>query len=410
MPDFKQIARGPAGRRAALGLSAALALAGYLYATGTGLAGTFDSYHYLYAAHTLRQKGQLLMPGGGPFQAWPPLFPLVLAALGGPGPVRWLNGLALLGTLAAWSAVGYRLLPGRRALALPLLLALGAPALVVSKFVWSEPLFNLLWAGYFLVLLTWLRRGGRWWGLLATALGGLLPVQRLAGLFLLAGVGAGLLGPGAAGVGRPGRRARLAHLAGTLSGFVLWKLIARPDLVLGSSSTLRNPLPVLADYGFVLGRWLVPLPAASLPALLAAGWVGLLAGLLVLLWPRPAGLGALVAWPRPYVLLGGRLLFGSLLCTLLALAYSAMRGRSGVDVYEAERYLTPLYPPVMLLVLMRWPSAGTWARRLGPALLVGLVLYQGLRLAHNADQLRRLPPIEGLLQLFPFDSMTTRVF
>ncbi|MEJ7660876.1 MAG: hypothetical protein WKG07_15275 [Hymenobacter sp.] len=82
---------------------------------------------------------------------------------GGPGPLRWLNGLALLGALAAWSSVGFRLLPGRRALALPLLLGLGAPALVVSKFVWSEPLFNLLWAGYFLALLSWLRRASWGW-------------------------------------------------------------------------------------------------------------------------------------------------------------------------------------------------------------------------------------------------------
>ena len=395
MADFKQLATSRAGRRVALGLAAGLALAGYLYATGTGLAGTSDSYHYLYAARALRQQGQLLLPGSRPFGIWPPLFPLVLAALGGAGPVRWLNGLALLGALAAWSAVGYRLLPGRRALALPLLLGLGAPALVVSKFVWSEPLFNLLWAGYFLALLSWLRRGGWGRGLLATALGCLLPLQRLAGLFLLAGVGAGLAGPGAAGAGRPGRLARLGHLAGTVSGLIIWQLLTRPAFSLGSSRPLRNPLPIMADYGFVLGRWLVPLPAASLPALPAAGWVGLLGMLLVLLWPRPHG--ELVAAPGPRGLLGGRMLFGSLLLSLLPLVYSAMRGRIGADVYEAERYLTPLYPPVILLVLLRWPAAGRWAPRLGPALLVAWVLYQGLRLAHNASQLRQLPAMEEQL-------------
>jgi len=401
--DFKRIANGRVGQLVLLALAAVLALAGYLYATGTGLAGTSDSYHYLYAAHTLRQKGQLLMPDGSPFRAWPPLFPLVLAGLGGPGPVRWLNGLALLGALAAWSAVGYWLLPGRRARVLPLLLALGAPALVVSKFVWSEPLFNLLWAGYFLSLLSWLRRGGWGRGLLATALGCLLPLQRLAGLFLLAGVGAGLAWPGAAGVGRPGRRARLGHLAGTVSGLVIWQLIDRPDFSLGDSPLLGNPLPILADYGFVLGRWLVPLPAASLPALPAIGWVGLLGMLLVLLWPRPLGQSGLAATPSPYGLLSGRMLFGSLLLSLLFLVYSAVRGRIGADVYEAERYLTPLYPPVVLLVLLRWPAAGGWATRLGPALLVAWVLYQGLRLAHNADQLRQLPSVEGLLKMFPFN-------
>ena len=401
--DLKRVADGRTGRLAVLALAGALALAGYLYATGTGLAGTSDSYHYLYAARTLRQKGHLLMPSGRPFQVWPPLFPLVLAALGSPGPVRWLNGLALLGALAAWSAVGFRLLPGRRALALPLLLALGAPALAVSKFVWSEPLFNLLWAGYFLVLLGWLRRGGWGWGLLATGLGCLLPLQRLVGLFLLVGVGVGLMWPGAAGVGRLSRRARLGHLVGAVSGLLIWQLISRSGFSLGNPTRLNNPLPILADYGFVLWRWLVPLPAASLPALPAVGWAGLLVLVLVGLWPRPVSPSECRALPGRDVLLSSRMLFGSLLLSLLCLTFSGMRGRSGTDVFEAERYLTPLYPPVLLLVLLRWSAVGRWAARLGPALLVAWVLYQGLRLGHNAYHLRGLPAIEGLLNPFSFD-------
>ncbi|TDN37629.1 hypothetical protein A8B98_03660 [Hymenobacter sp. UV11] len=379
-----------------------MALGSYLYTTSMGLAGTSDSYHYLYAAHTLRQTGHLLMPDGSPYQAWPPLFPVVLALLGGAGLVHWLNGLALLGAVAAWSAVGYQLLPGRRALALSLLLALGSPALVVSKFIWSEPLFNLLWACYFLALLSWMRRGGRVLGLLATGLGFLLPLQRIAGVFLLAGIGVGLAWPGAAKVGRPGGWARLGHLVGTGSGLLLWQVSSWPKLSLSNSIQLGDDphaiLPILADYGFVLWRWLVPLPAASLLALPAAVWVCLLVGVAAL-WPW----AAIVRTPTRTVpaglpLLCQRMLFMGLVLSLVLLTGSAARGRIGADVHEAERYLTPLYPTVLLLVLLNWPATKSKLIRLGPVLVVAWVLYQGVRAGHNAYRLHRLPPM-GLLHL-----------
>jgi hypothetical protein len=90
-----------------------LVLSLYLYITGTGIAGTFDSRHYLFAARSLRQTGQLLMPDGSPYLYWPPLYATILS-LTGVAPVRWLNGLALLGALGAWSAVGYQVLPATR--------------------------------------------------------------------------------------------------------------------------------------------------------------------------------------------------------------------------------------------------------------------------------------------------------
>ena len=394
MIDYRRFSAARAGGLV-VGLAAVLLLAAYWYATATGLAGTFDSYHYLHAAYTLRHQGQLLMPDGSPFRAWPPLFPVVLAALGGGGPVRWLNGLALLGALGAWSVVGYRLLPGRRALALPLLLGLSTPALVCSKFVWSESLFSLLWAGYFLALLGWLRRGGWARGLLATALGCLLPLQRLAGVFLLLGVGLGLLGRGAVPAGQPGRPARLAHLAGTAGGVLAWQLLASP-FSLGTVAHPLNPLPIVADYGFVLWRWLLPLPAASLAALPPLLWAGLLALLLVGLRPQAAGHPELAPAPAHAALTGSRMLFNSLAVSLLLLVYSATRDRIMSDVYEAERYLTPLYPAVLVLVLRRYPVASRYGAFLAPVLLVAWVLYQGARLAHNVHQLHQLPPLHAL--------------
>jgi len=399
-----QHAHGPLGscraRYAVLvGLASLVAWGFYLYVTGTGLAGTSDTDSYLYVARALRQTGQLRMPEARLHQVWPPLFSAVLAVIWFPGPVRWLNGLALLGALLAWSASGRALLVGRRIWALPLLLALGSPALVVSKFIWSESLFNLLWAGYFLVLLTWLRRGGWGWGLLATGLGCLLPLQRIAGLFLLAGVGAGLAWPRAGRWVRPGRWAQLGHLAGAGSGFLLWKLGSAseatvPDLV---PVAFRNPpvpppLHLLADYSFVLGRWLAPLPAALRTAAPVGAWVAGMGLLLLALWPRLVGKQPADNNLAAGRLVGMRMLFMSLLGTIALLVLAAWLGRIGHDTYEAERYLTALYPPVMLLLLGAWPAQQRWARRAGPVLLAALVLYQGVRIGTNAPRLRRLPP------------------
>ena len=373
-----------------------LALGLYLYVASPGLAGTADTYHYLSAAYSLQTTGHLLIADGRAFTWWPPLFVVVLSVIGSSGGVLWLNGLSLLGSLAGWSAAGHRLLPARRAWALPLLLALSSTSLAVSKFVWSESLFNLLWASYFIVLLAWLRRGGWRLGVLATVLGCLLPLQRIAGIFLLAGVGAGLLWAGlsARQVARPSRLMQLAHLVGAGSGLAVFFL--RKGL------SVTNPYPTYiplsqaaADYGFVLSRWLVPLPIAWLPLVPTGVWLLLLLLICLLLFPRaPQAKQAGYDWPDEQEVIGVRILYSALLFYLILLIASVMRARAGTGLQEAERFATALYPPLMLLVLRAWPHRGRWATRLGPGLLGLLLLYQGGRVVHSSQHLRRVAPIE----------------
>lgn len=374
----------------AAGLGAGL----YTYALGPGLAGTGDSREYLAAAQSLRRSGQLLGTDGSPYRLWPPLFPVVLSWLGGtPGPVRWLNGAALLGTLGCWSAVGWQLLPRGRRWALPLLLACSSPMLVVSKFVWSEPLFSWLWAGYFLALLGWLRHGSWRWAGLATGLGLLLPLQRIAGGFLLAGVGLALLWLRPGQLVRPGRWALLAHFAGASSGLLLWQwhIWQGPGDNRLAQGIAPASLPAAAsDYGFVLGRWLLPLPVPLFEALPAAAWALLLLALLAWLWPRrsvESSAGLATSWPS----LWAGLLFGAVVASLVLLIVSGALGRSGRGLHEAERYATALYAPVVVLGLLAWPATPRWARCGGPVLLAAWLLYQGARAAHNAQQLRHLP-------------------
>jgi hypothetical protein len=378
---------------------AILAVAIYSYTVATGLAGTFDSYHYLYAAQTLRQSGELLMPEGTPYQAWPPLFPVVLSLIGGAGSVAWLNGVAVLASLVAWSIVGRQILPPGRTWVLPLLLALGSPMLVVSKFIWSEPLFNLLWASYFLLLVTWLSRGGKMLGLLAAFIGCLMPLQRIAGAFLLAGIGMGLAWPSKGKLVRPSRWAQLAHFLGASCGLALWQIHRWSGLVPGNLTSISSDkaarlLASLADYSFVLARWLVPLPVEMLHIIPVLLWVAILGLVLWTLRPRlPSHTGA-QALPSIPSLVSSRMLFMALLVSVGLLAIATMLGRIGNGLHEAERYLTPLYPAVILLVLLAWPTRKRWAVKLGPGLLVAWTLYQGIRVGHNANQLRQLAPAD----------------
>ena len=387
-----------AARRYQLPFGWVLVVAGLLqltlfaYATAPGLAGTSDSRYYLHAAETLRTAGQLLHPDDTPYRYWPPLYPVLLSACGSLSGIRVLHGACLLGSLLLWSWLGRQVLPGWRALAAPLLLALSTPALLVGKFVWAESAFLLLFAAYAAVLWQWLRTGrGTWWVVLAL-LGLLLPLQRTLGLFLLLGAGVGLLGQWRQL--RPAQWWLLAtQQAMSAAGGLLWQwhaLLAGPSRYhpsRGWSALLSS----VADFGFVLGRWLVPLPSGARALVPGALWAGLLVVLFALLWPRrarPATPLLAVSVPAQVLL---RPLWGAALSLVALVAALTVFAQSAAGVHDAERYASVLFGPVVVLVLAAWP--GRWPRWIGAGLLAGWLLGLAARSTHVAADLRQLPPL-----------------
>ena len=390
-------------------------LALFIYTTAPGLAGTSDSRLYLHAAQTLRATGQMLHPDGLPYRYWPPLYPLLLAAVGSLAGIRLLHGAALLGSLLLWSWLGRQLLPPRRALLLPLLLALGTPGLLVGKFVWAECVCVLLLAAYMAALWQWLRSARAEWLALATAAGVLLPLQRTLGLFLLAGAGAALLLSTWRHLAARGRRLLLLHLLLSGLGGVLWQTYAL--VVVAAPSRYHPPrgwdqlLSAVADYGFVLGRWLLPLPAALRVALPHALWAAVLLGLFAALWPRQRPwrqVGALTA-PRPAgfeptnVALAAphglgfnprqvlAVLWGAAVALVALVAGLTVFAQSAAGVHDAERYASVLVGPVLLLVLAAWPARAP--RWLSAGLLGLWLLGLAFRTGHVAHDLRRVPPL-----------------
>lgn len=396
---------------AVLGVGVLVQLSLFTYCTAPGLAGTSDSRLYLYAAHTLRATGHLLHPDGSPYRYWPPLYPVLLAAAGSLGAIRLLHGAALLGSLLLWSWLGRQLLPSRRALLLPLLLSLGTPGLLVGKFVWAESVFTFLVVAYLSALLCWLRSARGGWLALATVVGLLLPLQRTLGLFLLAGVGLALLLGTWRHVVARSRGLLLGHLLLSGLGGVLWQAYALVALV--APSRYHPPrgwaqlLSSAADYGFVLGRWLLPLPALLRAAVPGALWA---AGLLVLfaaLWPRrqaaasaafgsPETRMAEMAWPATAKLgysplLMRRVLWAAAVALVALVAALTVYAQSAAGVHDAERYASVLFGPVVILILAAWPAR--LPRWLGQLVLALWLLGLAFRAGHVAQDLRRVPPL-----------------
>lgn len=387
-----------------MGLAVLVQLALFAWATAPGLAGTSDSTFYLHAASTLRAAGVLLNPDGSPYRFWPPLYPALVSLAGSLGGLRAFQAICLTVSMLTYNWMGQKLLPAGQALVLPGLLALSTPWLLVGKFVWAESVFLLLFAAYAALLFQWLRAGcWGWWGA-ATAAGFLLPLQRTLGLFLLAGTGAGLL----LGVWQrlaPRRRGLLVlHLALSVVGGVLWQWYA---LLLAGPSRYhpgRGWAQLVSsggDFGFVLGRWLLPLPTAGRTLLPHAVWLFGLFGLFGLLWPRRAAGHDLAASPTVlnrrsdpnnlpgYVLL--RVLWTASLTLVALVAALTVFAQSAAGIHDAERYASVLFAPIVVLALAAWPARAP--RWLGRAVGVAWLLSTALRATHVANELRHLPPL-----------------
>jgi hypothetical protein len=373
----------------------------FAYAAAPGLAGTSDSRFYLHAAQTLRQTGQLLNPDGTAYRFWPPLYPVLLGVCGSPAIVRVMHGACLLGSLLLWGWLGRQLLPLRRALVLPWLLALSTPWLLVSRFVWAESGFLLLFAAYAALLWQW-QRTGRWqWWSMVTIVGFLLPLQRTLGLFLLAGVGAGLLVGAWRWLSARSRWQLVLHLAVSVAGGLVWQwyalLMAGPSRY-HPSQGWSQLLSSGADFGFVLGRWLLPLPTAGRGLLPDALWAATLLVLFGLLWPRWSAQTSSEILPaesagnpghlaRPLL----RMLWSTAAVLVALVAGLTVFAQSAAGIHDAERYTSVLFGPVILLALVAWPTRAP--RWLGQIVVAAWLLSAALRVSHVAADLHKLPPI-----------------
>lgn len=368
-----------------LGVSIWCSLFGY--ATYPGLAMTPDSWNYLSAARSFATIGELRNANGTLYTAWPPLFPVLLSLWADTVPLswKWLQVGCMASSLALWGHMGQLLLTHKVLARLyVLVLAFSTPWLMCAGFLWSEPVFLLLFSTYIYALYWYSITGNQLLLLLATLCGVLLPLQRVSGFFVLAGVGLAVVVLYPARAGRQ-RGILLAHGLIVLSAGLVWQYYT---LLVVESRNLQEIkewqvwVRAADDFGHAMGRWLLPMTNRAEQG----HWA--YAALFLLL----SAIGVFVPGPRFLRLLG--IVVAAVLLPLVPLAWL---GQSGTGLTDADRYTAVVYAPFFLLLfaqaqrLLPQPVSSKQQRLVW---LFGLcwLLYPAARMVRNAHYLHQREP------------------
>ena len=284
---------------------------------------------------------------GRPLTGWPPLFPLLLAALAwvGVDPLeagRWINATAFgLTILAAGCWLRSNLRSRLLALAATATLAASLPLTHFASYHITEPLFVLFPLLALIQLASFLNRRTVWppllWAAVFTALAAL---TRYPGVALIA---AGVL------ILWPLARPKHTLVFGAISSLPLLAVLARNWAAIGSLTQAtgdRYPSGQSLSAGLgqaieVFRTWVVPPNAPDGLAYLLGLTVAtvVLAGVVVVLRAAPEAAPV-------YVRLGPALPFGGFALTYLVfmVAVAPLTVYQGID----SRYLLPIYVPLLL--------------------------------------------------------------
>jgi hypothetical protein len=366
------------------------------YATYYGLAMTSDSWNYLSATRSFGAIGELRNANGTLYTAWPPLFPVLLAAWADTVPLswKWLQVGCLAGSLVVWGHLGQLLLTHNVLARLyVLVLAFSTPWLICAGFLWSEPVFVLLFSVYIYAVYRFGTTSNYLMLLLATLSGILLPLQRVSGFFVLAGVAVAAVALYPAQVWR--RRALLlAHGVVVVSAGLVWQYYT---LFVVESRNLQEArdwqvwVQAADDFGHAMGRWFLPMTTR------AAQGHGVYAVLFLFL----SIVGAFAPGPRFLRLLG--IVVAVVLLPLVPLAWLRL---SGTGLTDADRYTAVVYAPFFLLLFAQvqrlFPQPGS-NKQQRLVWLLGLcwLLYPAARMVRNAHYLHQREPARISAPLAP---------
>jgi hypothetical protein len=296
---------------------------------------SYDSFDYAFAAKTFREKGILLNFNGSPYIERGILFPLILALLGKNAILItcYLNAAFLFLTSWIWYVLGTKCIQNKILLVLyVLVLTFGIDTLTNHIFLWSEPIFSLLFSLHFLFLHQYFdkHRGYTWKGLCwLTVLGFLCCLQRNPSIFFVFATSLMLFFRFRKNfVGHS-----IIYVLGSLSGWVLWTwhcLSIKGTSYHGAyESAFRYVWVNLYDYTNALTAWFLPY---QLPVAWRVGILGLI--LLVGMWFHR------FSWQKfksinPFC----KSLLGH-----IGIYFVVLVNLENVGYHEAARYLSVVYP------------------------------------------------------------------
>ncbi len=165
-------------------------LACYEYVLSTGFARTHDSYHYLAAATSFATNSNFTDANQLPFTFWPPLFPLLLATFHPHFEIftHLVQPLLMLVSIQLWSLIGASMFSESSSKwVFRVILFFSTAFLINVKFLWSETPFIFLFTCWVYCWVQLLSDSSPKWLVGILLAGCLMPLQRIAGLYLMAG-------------------------------------------------------------------------------------------------------------------------------------------------------------------------------------------------------------------------------
>ena len=160
----------------------------YVIAVDCGLGMTFDSGLYLSISKAFSDSGfweSLQQPG---LESWPPLFPLIISWIGIEYMIL-LNGISLILLLLICWSISNRLVQAKALRVLMMfVICTGTPLFLVHGFLWSEPFFILLCYSEVALFLAVRKTNSVLAVVALIAVANLMSLQRHSGIFLITGL------------------------------------------------------------------------------------------------------------------------------------------------------------------------------------------------------------------------------
>jgi hypothetical protein len=261
---------------------------------------------------------------------YPPLFPFVLSFTLTHLQLylRILNGICLLGTIAIMYQVSRNVFSNSIvAFQYLLVLIVGIPLYVISKFVWSEPLFVVLLSVQLYVLSIHFKKPAIRYVLVLVVLSILYTLQRKTGLFFIIGTSIALIMNT-----HDNKKSKHALLYLSLSMLYIPMWLALLQFKVSFGGTLHHTPEVTMVSGFFmegLANWIIP-PPLPLGVKVVTACTTLLS---VIYFLVTKGANLLIAY-----------------FTIFIIYFVVMQFFPYYDFTDTDRYLSVVYPIFFLLV------------------------------------------------------------
>lgn len=299
---------------------------------------TYDSMDYLAAATSFREKGILLNQDGSLYLERTPLFPLLLAFLGENALQKsvYLQAFFLAAFCLIYFIMG-KILIRQTVMRMLYFLSLvfGTSNLLISSFLWSEPLFVLLLGLHFYCLFHWILSKNRHFFLWLIVFAFLFCLQRFAGAFFVIATALSAYRMKVFD-GKQGFFYLLFSLLGWMAWLAYWIIQKQSDFLTPLQTLNANVWEGPLIYLEVIGTWLAPL---ALPLGIRLFLATCLLALLSLFYFKKSQYKKWNAFEK--------IIAVNLFTYLIALILLKNLG-----FHEAERFMAVIYPLSFLLLFL----------------------------------------------------------